>query len=148
MKLSKKSRYGLKALIDLALNSKSDQVSLSSIAERNGIPQQYLEQIFASLRRAGIIKSVKGPQGGYQLNIPAHRLTLSQIVEALEGSYLLEPEPAGDSGSSGNMSRTIQKLVIDRVNGQMTQILDGLTLADLEKDFLARQCFGEDMYYI
>lgn len=63
MKFSKKSRYGLIALIDLAVNSKYEQVSLNSIADRNKISPQYLEQVFASLRRAGIVRSVKGSPG-------------------------------------------------------------------------------------
>ena len=71
MKLSMKSRYGLRALIDLAINSKTEQVALNSIAERNKISPQYLEQVFASLRKAGIVKSIKGSQGGYFLNKPA-----------------------------------------------------------------------------
>lgn len=148
MKLSKKSRYGVKALIDLAVNSKSDQISLNSIAARNDIPQQYLEQIFASLRRAGIVKSIKGPQGGYQLKLSADKIRLSQIIEALEGSYLLEREPIDSQDGNINLSLTLQKLVIDRVNEQMTQLLDGVTLEDLERDYLARGHFGQDMYYI
>ena len=71
MKLSMKSRYGLRALIDLSVNSKNEQVALGGIAERNNISPQYLEQVFASLRKAGIVKSIKGSQGGYFLNKPA-----------------------------------------------------------------------------
>lgn len=68
MKFSKKSRYGLTSLIDLSVHSKNGHVALNSIAERNDISPQYLEQVFAALRRAGIVKSIKGPQGGYLLN--------------------------------------------------------------------------------
>ena len=67
MKFSKKSRYGLTSLIDLSVHSKNGHVALNSIAERNDISPQYLEQVFAALRRAGIVKSIKGPQGGYLL---------------------------------------------------------------------------------
>ena len=63
MNFSKKSRYGLRALIDLSVYSKESHVALAAIAERNSISPQYLEQVFAALRKAGIIKSVKGPQG-------------------------------------------------------------------------------------
>lgn len=62
MRLSKKSRYGIRALIDLSVSSKTEHVALGDIAERNNISPQYLEQMFASLRRAGIVKSLKGPQ--------------------------------------------------------------------------------------
>jgi Rrf2 family protein len=88
MKFSKKSRYGLRALIDLSVNSKTDHVALSSIAERNGISLQYLEQVFASLRRAEIVKSIKGPQGGYLLNDSAENITVASILEALDAIRL------------------------------------------------------------
>lgn len=84
MKLSKKSRYGITALIDLSINSKSGHVSLSSIAERNDISPQYLEQVFAGLRRYGIVKSIKGAQGGYLLNKPAEKIAVGEIIEALD----------------------------------------------------------------
>ena len=83
MKLSMKSRYGLRALIDLSVNSKNEQVALGGIAERNNISPQYLEQVFASLRKAGIVKSIKGSQGGYFLNKPAEQITISEVIEAL-----------------------------------------------------------------
>ena len=80
MNLSKKSRYGLTALIDLSIHSTKGHVSLISIAERNGISPQYLEHIFASLRRAGIIKSIKGAQGGYLLGDSPSRITVASII--------------------------------------------------------------------
>ena len=76
MNFSKKSRYGLRALIDLSVYSKESHVALAAIAERNSISPQYLEQVFAALRKAGIIKSVKGPQGGYLLAKPATKIRL------------------------------------------------------------------------
>ena len=99
MILSKKSRYGLRALVDLSVNSKTEHMALNSIAERNGISAQYLEQVFAALRRAGIVKSIKGPQGGYLLSRPAGEITVSEIVLALDGSYFVEDEES-PSGSS------------------------------------------------
>ena len=92
MKFSKKTRYGLRALVDLAVNSKSGHVSLTSIAQRNEISQQYLEQIFSGLKRAGIVKSIKGNQGGYYLGKASEEITLSSIVRALEGEFSLEAE--------------------------------------------------------
>ena len=85
MKFSKKSRYGLISLIDLSVHAKNGHVALNSIAERNDISPQYLEQVFAALRRAGIVKSIKGPQGGYLLNHPAEKITVAEILEALDG---------------------------------------------------------------
>lgn len=67
MKISTKGRYGLRALVDLASHSTSEAVSLASVANRQKISVNYLEQVFATLRKAGLVKSIKGPQGGYML---------------------------------------------------------------------------------
>ena len=79
MNLSKKSRYGLTALIDLSIHSTKGHVSLISIAERNGISPQYLEHIFASLRRAGIIKSIKVLRADIYLGTALHELQWHQL---------------------------------------------------------------------
>ena len=92
MKLSKKCRYALRALIDLSVCSADDHVVLSTIAERNGISPQYLEQAFASLRRAGIVKGIKGSQGGYKLNKDPRKITIAAVLEALDGTYRIEGE--------------------------------------------------------
>ena len=144
MKFSKKSRYGLRALIDLAVHSENGYVSLSSIAERNEISLQYLEQVFANLRRAEIVKSVKGPQGGYLLKNPPGEITVSDVLLALEGSYEIERE----DGKDKNLSDAIQNLVIDRINKQMKAVLSDLTLEDLMEEYLKLCNDGQDMYYI
>lgn len=148
MKLSKKSRYGLRALIDLAVNSGADHVSLNSIAERNDISPQYLEQVFASLRKAGIVKSVKGPQGGYLLNLLPEKLTVAEILEVLEGSYYLDKEEIREDKSNRGISASIQKLVVDQVNEKLDEVLKNLTLADLVKEYLDYDQYSQNMYYI
>ena len=100
MNLSKKSRYGLTALIDLSIHSTKGHVSLISIAERNGISPQYLEHIFASLRRAGIIKSIKGAQGGYYLGTALHELQWHQLSKLLDGAYKIEREEVSEKRKS------------------------------------------------
>ena len=140
MKLSMKSRYGLRALIDLAINSKTEQVALNSIAERNKISPQYLEQVFASL--------IKGSQGGYFLSRPPQEITVSSIIEALEGDYRIEDEELPKEGKYTGSVKAIQKLVIDRVNDSVTEILQSVTLHDLEKEYQEYIDYGQDMYYI
>ena len=78
--------------MDLAAQPSSTPVALKTIAERNDISLQFLEHIFASFRRTGIVKSVKGSQGGYNLAKAADEITVASVVEALEGSYHLEDE--------------------------------------------------------
>ena len=148
MKLSKKGRYGLTALIDLAVNSKDGYVSLSSIAERNGISLKYLEQVFSSFRRSGIVKSIKGPQGGYLLSRKPGQISVSSIIESLEGSYYLEEEDTSEQNPYQDIAITIQKKIINPVNEEMDNILTNLTLEDLENDYLQSSEYGQDMYYI
>lgn len=147
MKLSQKTRYGLRALIDLAINSKEDIVTSASIAARNDISPQYLEQVFASLKRAGIVKSVKGKSGGYYLADDPKHLTLDSVVSALEGDYHYEPEVFAD-GRSTDIMNAVQQVVVDQINEQLDAVLANTTLADLEKAFLELSSQGQDMYYI
>ena len=86
MKLSTKGRYGLRALIDLALYSENETVSIQSIARRQNISDSYLEQLMRKLRSAGLIVSVRGAQGGYKLARPANEISVGDVLRALEGS--------------------------------------------------------------
>ena len=89
MNFSKRSRYGIRALIDLAEHTESP-CALCEIAERNNISIKYLEQIFSVLKKAGIIKSIKGPQGGYFLACILEYIRSSDIIGARGGSYYRE----------------------------------------------------------
>lgn len=147
MKLSKKSRYGLRALIDLAVNSRTELVSLGSIAQRNDISAQYLEHVFSALRKAHIVKSMKGSQGGYFLERDPKEITVAQIVEALEGTYDLEDEVDRNRVERGDQE-AIQHLIIDRINDCVQEILEDVTLKDLVDAYEGYQDSVEGMYYI
>ena len=147
MKLSKKSRYGLRALIDLAVNSRTELVSLGSIAQRNDISAQYLEHVFTALRKAQIVKSIKGSQGGYFLERDPKEITVAQIVEALEGTYDLEDEVDRNNVERGDQE-AIQHLIIDRINDCVQEILEDVTLKDLVDAYEGYQDSVEGMYYI
>lgn len=147
MKLSKKSRYGLAALIDMSVHSGESHMALCEIADRNDISAQYLEQVFAGLRRAGIVKSIRGAQGGYLLGKEPADITVSEILAALEGDYHMEDEEVSQSSGLGGISLSIQKLLIDRINEELDQILDHLTLEDFQRSYLEDNEDG-NMYYI
>lgn len=147
MKLSKKSRYGLRALIDLTVNSRTELVSLGSIAQRNDISAQYLEHVFSALRKAHIVKSMKGSQGGYFLERDPKEITAAQIVEALEGTYDLEDEVDRNNVERGDQE-AIQHLIIDRINDCVQEILEDVTLKDLVDAYEGYQDSVEGMYYI
>ncbi|MEI3220102.1 MAG: Rrf2 family transcriptional regulator [Lachnoclostridium sp.] len=148
MKISKKCRYGLRALIDLSANAENEYMVLGNIAERNGISPQYLEQVFANLRRAGIVKGIKGSQGGYRLDVDPKELTVSEILEALDGSYQIEDEEIPEDSHGRGIAVSIQELVIDQINVQMEQVLKNVTLDDLKKNYLDNREYNQDMYYI
>jgi Rrf2 family iron-sulfur cluster assembly transcriptional regulator len=89
MKLSTKSRYGLRALFDIAYNSGSLPAQIQDISRRQEISPRYLEQIFQSLKKAGILKSKRGPQGGYCLSRSPEEITVKDVVTATEGDMVL-----------------------------------------------------------
>lgn len=89
MRISTKSRYGLRALFDMAYTAGTLPVQIKDISRRQQISHRYLEQIFHSLKKAGILKSKRGPQGGYYLARKPEQITLREILEAAEGDILL-----------------------------------------------------------
>ena len=141
MKISTKGRYGIRALIDLAVNSTNGHVSLVNIANRNQISVHYLEHVFSSLKRGGIVKSVKGAQGGYVLADKPENITVAQMILALEGSYSIEPE-------SVNEDALCETVSWDRVNEETKRILESITLADLVNEFVREYETEQNMYYI
>ena len=140
MKLSMKSRYAFRALADLSIHSKSAHVPLNVLA-------QFLEQVFASLRRAGIVRSIKGPQGGYYLARPASEISVSDIVYAIDGDYYITDEKTADPCKDEEISDVIQELIIDPLNRQTKKVLQGVTLEDMEEEYLKHN-EEEYMYYI
>ena len=85
MRLSTKGEYGLLAIVDLALHSDQGPVQSFQVAERQHIPKQYLDQLMLSLKKAGLVESSRGRQGGYALARPANTINILEIVSALEG---------------------------------------------------------------
>lgn len=148
MKISTKGRYGLRALIDLTVNSKNGHVSLVNIANRNQISIHYLEHVFSSLKRGGIVKSVKGAQGGYVLAEPPENTTVAQIILALEGSYRIEQEPVNGDALCDTASKVMDHLLWERINEETEKILESVTLADLVNEFTEQYETEQSMYYI
>jgi Rrf2 family cysteine metabolism transcriptional repressor len=137
MRLSTKGRYGLKAMLDLAVHSAEGQVTLNSIAERQGLSVSYLEQLFAALKKARLIKSVRGPQGGYLLANSPDDISVGDILRALEGSLaptdcVSEGHDAGLCVSSG---RCVTRSVWERIRDGINNVIDNITLQELIDDY-------------
>ncbi len=88
MLISTRGRYGLRSLVDLVINAGDNPIPLREIAERQGISESYLEQVFAILRKAGLVTAIRGSYGGYTLAKPATEITMKEILSALEGSLV------------------------------------------------------------
>lgn len=148
MRISTKSRYGIRALIDLAVNSGNGQVSLIQIATRNQISVRYLEHVFSGLKRGGIVKSVKGAQGGYVLADSPENITVEKIIQTLEGDYAIEKEMNGNDALCNTVSAVMDDVLWERLNRETQKILENITLADLVNEFTGRYENEESMYYI
>ena len=151
MKISTKSRYGLRTLVDLTIHSSGNQVPLVMIAKRQNLSVNYLEQVFALLKRANIVKSIKGAQGGYILARPACEITVGEVIRAIEGEILIVEEEVRKSEGPviyQNMQVCLQKRVWDKITESINQVVDEITLEDLTKDYQKLLSSSGEMYYI
>lgn len=128
MKLSTKGRYGLRAMADLAAQLGCEPVSLSSIAQRQRISEGYLESMFGSLRRSGLVRSIKGAGGGYVLMREASEISVGEVLRALEGNlHIVEPEDA----EPGSLRACIAQNVWNKVSQRIENVVNSVTLQNL-----------------
>ena len=134
MKLSTKGRYGIHAMYDLAQYGSEIPQPIKSIAERQNIPEAYLEQLIGQLRRSGLVKSVRGAQGGYLLSRSPAEITVGEVLRTLEGELavvdcLMEEDACHKACSCP--TRVVWKKLRDGLN----EIVDGITLQDMLDDY-------------
>jgi Rrf2 family protein len=130
MKLSTKGRYGVRALLDVALHQDKSQVQLKDIAERQQISLSYLEHLIAPLVAAGLLKSARGARGGVSLARPARDIRLLDVVQALEGS--LAPVRCVDEPEKCSRAEScVTRDVWAEVKVAVESVLGSVTLADL-----------------
>lgn len=132
MKFSTKGRYGLRAMIEIAAHENDGPVSIHAIAERQGLSSRYLEQLLTPLKQAGLVKSIRGAQGGYVLGKNAEDITAGDIIRVLEGPIspvdcISELQPEECARACQCVTRDIWVEIRDAVS----KILDSHTLADL-----------------
>ncbi len=140
MKVSTKGRYGLKAMVDLAVHCKGNLcVSLKSIAERQGISEAYLEQLMAVLKKNGFVKSIRGAQGGYILAKDLEEISVGDILRALEGP-LNVVECVSDkknvSCGSGTCKKCVTKNVWEKISDSLSEVVDSISLKDLADEYV------------
>ena len=132
MRLSTKGRYAVMAMVDLAKHGTGEPISLAEIAERQEISLSYLEQLFAKLRTASLVKSVRGPGGGYLLAHGAAGTRVSDIILAVdEPIRATRCTPGAPMGCSGNKSRCLTHDLWEELGNQIHLYLSSVTLADI-----------------
>jgi Rrf2 family cysteine metabolism transcriptional repressor len=132
MKLSTKGRYGVKAMVDLALHYGMEPVSIKSISKRQNISEYYLEQLFSNLRKANLIKSVRGAQGGYSLEKPPKETNIFEIMEILEGP--IEISECIETGSCSNMDCCATRLLWVKIKDSIDNVMKSTSLQDMVDD--------------
>jgi Rrf2 family transcriptional regulator, cysteine metabolism repressor len=149
MRLSTKGRYGVRAMFDLAMHSGEGAIALKSVAHREHISEKYLEHLFANLKKAGLINSIRGAQGGYRLAKPPEEITLGQIIRVLEGP--VSPTECVMDNEGGEKcersSECVMRLIWCRVRDDINDILDSITLQQIVEE--QRKMSGQGyMFYI
>ncbi len=132
MKLSTKSRYGLKAILDIALYANDGTVSISEISDRTKISVNYLEQLIPKLRKSGLVSSTRGACGGYKLAKSPDDISIGDILRALEGDLTLVNCVNDESkGNCESASLCVTKFVWQKVNASINETVDNMMLCEL-----------------
>ena len=138
MRLSTKGRYAVMAMVDLAKHSEGRPIALAEIAERQEISLSYLEQLFAKLRGAGLVKSVRGPGGGYLLGHGADETRISDIILAVdEPIRATRCSPGAPVGCRGSKSRCLTHDLWEELGNQIHMFLSSVSLHDVLERKLA-----------
>ncbi len=148
MRISAKGEYAIKAMLDLALHYDRGLIPIQEIAERQGIPQRYLEQVLLLLKRAGFLQSKRGSAGGYHLMRPPHDITVGAVLRAMEGSL-----EQGESGrrpgrrSASDHGRDLEELW-GEITAAVSGVVDRVSFADLCRRVEQRRSAARPMYHI
>lgn len=132
MILSTKGRYGLKAVFELSLNYGSGPVSLKKISEKYNISENYLEQLFAKLKKKGYIETVRGAQGGYMLAKEPKEITVGMILRTLEGEMTTSECLSKEVCSRESVCAT--RVIFEKIEKSINNVIDNITLADMNED--------------
>jgi Rrf2 family transcriptional regulator, iron-sulfur cluster assembly transcription factor len=146
MKLTTRGHYSVKALLDLTLHAPHQPISVATIAQRQGLPPPYLEKLLIDLRRADIVESVRGPQGGYRLAKPASQIFLGQILAAV--GEQVDPLPR-HSPQAGQAEDWVTFAVWNRLSQKLKEALYSISLEDLYFDARSWQAAqGDDVSFV
>jgi Rrf2 family protein len=147
MRLSTRVRYGARALLDIALHLGEGPVSVQQIADRQGVPAKYLEQVLSALQAGGLVRSVRGRHGGYTLVRPPGEITVRDVYVVLEGDE--PPAPCADGLACGRSAQCAMRDVWSNMHEAMMGALASATFAELAARVRRREAeCAPPMYYI
>jgi Rrf2 family iron-sulfur cluster assembly transcriptional regulator len=129
MRLTTKGRFAVTAMLDLAMNETDKPVTLAGISERQSISLSYLEQLFSRLRRSGLVKSVRGPGGGYRIAKKLDQISVSEIISAVD--ELIDATQCGGQENCHDEGRCMTHDLWSSLNVKILEYLSGVSLADL-----------------
>jgi Rrf2 family protein len=154
MRLSTKSRYGVRAIFDIAYHSEGLETQVKDISRRQEISPRYIEQIFQKLKRVGIIDSKRGPTGGYFLAKRPEEITVGEIIRVTEGGIdpVLCTDPENSSHSCGRMNECVTRTVWNEAGNRLKEYFDSVTIRDLcekaQEMGIKKELGPKFMYYI
>ena len=128
LQLSRKTLYALEAVVDIAYNARPDPVQSKEIAERQGIPQRYLEQVMQQLVRTGILRGVRGPRGGYRLARERRRITVADVVRVVAET---DADCGDETGCGSALGHQVVRPLLDELQAELTARLEAITIENL-----------------
>jgi Rrf2 family protein len=135
MILSTKGRYGLKMMHEFALNYGRGPMSLKEVAQKLRLSETYLEQLIAHLRKAGLVTSVRGAQGGYELSRKPEEITVGEIIRELEGPLAPSECVLDDEPECTNADYCVTRLIWEKIMDSINNVIDSITLNDMINDY-------------
>ncbi|MGE5631241.1 MAG: RrF2 family transcriptional regulator [Caulobacteraceae bacterium] len=135
MILSTKGRYGLKMMYEFALRYGTGPMSLKEVAQKQQLSDTYLEQLIAHLRKAGLVNSVRGAQGGYELSRPPSEITVGEIIRTLEGPLAPSECVINDEPECTKADYCVTRLIWEKIMDSINNVIDSITLKDMVNDY-------------
>ena len=154
MRLSTHTRYGVRAIFDIAYHSEGLETQVKDISRRQGISQRYLEQIFQKLKRAGIIGSKRGPSGGYFLSKKPENITVGEVIRVTEGGIIpvLCVNPDNSTQPCERSGECVTQIIWNEAGKRLKEYFDSITIKDLcnqaQEMGLKKHLDKRFMYYI
>ncbi len=139
MKISTKGRYALRLMVDIAVHSDGHPISLKDVAKRQNISDKYLEQIISILNKAGCVRSIRGAQGGYLLNVDPKECTVGRILRITEGSLAPVSCIEDDELVCERADECVTSFVYMKINEAVKNVVDNITLQDLVDTYFKKK---------